>query len=155
MPISSFIFLTIFLILIITLFKRGTDVFSPARLFAMVWSFSLGLVELKFSGLQQNWSSYSWLILVVSLFSVLLGMFIIYVQNFEIVSTPIVLMRETIINFRVNSNVLFKLILLLFFAYSLSYLIVYLVAGFIPFFTKRPDLMRARWNVFGAGLIIH
>ena len=155
MPISSFIFFTIFLILIITLFKRGTDVFSPARLFAMVWSFSLGLVELKFSGLQQNWSSYSWLILVVSLFSVLLGMFIIYVQNFEIVSTPIVLMRETIINFRVNSNVLFKLILLLFFAYSLSYLIVYLVAGFIPFFTKRPDLMRARWNVFGAGLIIH
>lgn len=155
MPISSFIFFTIFLVLIISLTKKGADVFSPARLFAIVWTFSLGLVELKFSGLQQNWSNYSWLVLAISLFSVLLGMFIIYVHNFERVNTPIDLIRETIINFRVNSSVLFKLIIILFLAYALSYLIVYLVAGFIPFFTKRPDLMRARWNVFGAGLIIH
>jgi oligosaccharide repeat unit polymerase len=155
MSLSSFIFFAIFFLLALTLFKKGTDVFSPARLFAMVWSFSLGLVELKFSGLQQDWSTYSWLVLAVSLFSVLLGMFIIYVHNFEGANAPITEMRKTIINFRVNSNVLFKIILFLFFAYSLSYLIVYLVAGFIPFFTKRPDLMRARWNVFGAGLIIH
>lgn len=155
MPVSSLILFLVFIVLVISLFKKNADVFSPARLFLIVWTFSLGLVQLKLSHFQQQWSLYSWLIIMVSLFSVLLGMLIIYVLNFEKRIFSINSMRTVIINFQVKPQILFNLILILFFAYVLSYLIIYLIVGFVPLFTARPDLMRSRWNVFGAGLIIH
>lgn len=61
MTVFAFICLTIFLVLFFTLFNKGTDVFAPARLFTLVWSFAIGLVGLKFSGLQKIWPIYSWL----------------------------------------------------------------------------------------------
>lgn len=139
----------------LSLFKKETDVFAPARLFILVWSLSIGLVELKFSGLQKVWSTYSWIVVFVNIFSVLLGMFIVFVFNFWREKKPTSEIRNTITSFSINSELLYKIIVTLFLAYIISYIAIYLVVGFIPFFTARPDITRTKWNLFGAGLIVH
>ena len=155
MSAESFIFFIIFLLLIISLFKKDTDVFSPARLFIIVWSFSLLLVSLKLSGLQQDWSVYSWFVVLVSLLSVLMGMFIIYVIKFNTKQRRIEDIRENILQFKINPKLLFKLIVIIFAAYIVSYITIYLVQGFVPFFTAHPNQTRTKWGLFGLGLLIH
>lgn len=155
MTVFAFICLTIFLVLFFTLFKKGTDVFAPARLFTLVWSFAIGLVGLKFSGLQKIWPIYSWLVLIITLFSVLLGMFVVYVHYFGEENKSISQIRNSITNVSINPHLLFKLIIILFLAYVVSYISIYIVNGFIPFFTARPDLTRTKWGLFGVGLIVH
>ena len=155
MSFESFIFLTIFLLLIISLFKTNTDLFSPSRLFALVWSFSLLLVSLKLSGLQQDWNTYSWFVILVTLLSVLLGMFIVYVIKFNTPLKSITEIREKVLRFEVNPKLLFKLIVILFIAYIVSYITIYLIEGFVPFFTAHPNETRTKWGFFGVGLLIH
>lgn len=155
MPIISFVCFSLFIIIFFTLFKKGTDVFAPARLFTLVWSLAIGLVELKFSGLQKIWSFYSWLVLLITLFSVLLGMFVVYVHHFGKEYKSISQIRKLITNVSINPQLLFKLIVSLFLAYVISYISIYIVMGFIPFFTVRPDLTRTKWGLFGVGLIVH
>lgn len=155
MSTESFIFLAIFLLLIVSLFKKNTDAFSPARLFAIVWSFSLLLVSLKLSGLQQNWNFYSWFVVLVSLLSVLLGMFIVYVIKFNNPQQPITDIRNKVLDFRINRQLLFKLIIALFITYIVSYVTIYLVEGYLPFFTAHPSETRTKWGLFGVGLLIH
>jgi len=151
----TIIFFLIFLILLSTLFKKGSDIFSPARLFAMVWTFVLGLTELKLSHFQFSWSTYSWFILLISLFAVLLGIFVVYVINYPQEQDPINYVRFSFINSYLNKESLYKIILGLFIAYIVSYIIIYLVVGFIPLFTAMPNIARTKWSLFGFGLIVH
>jgi oligosaccharide repeat unit polymerase len=155
MSVFAFVCLTIFLILFISLFKKDTNVFAPARLFSLVWSFSIGLTELKFSGFQKIWSTYSWIVLITTLLSALLGMFVVYVHRFGKENKSVAQIRNSITSAIINSEVLFKLILILFFAYTISYITIYLIVGYIPIFTSRPDLTRTKWGFFGVGLIVH
>ncbi len=155
MAVISFICFALLIVFFFTFFKKDTDVFSPARLFVMVWLVAIGLVEFKFSGLQKIWSIYSWIVLFVTLFSVLLGMFVVYVYYFGVEIKSISQIRNSISDITINPHLLFKLIFILFLAYIISYITIYLVVGFIPLFTARPDLTRTKWGLFGAGLIIH
>lgn len=155
MTVIAFICSAIFLTLFFSLFKKDTDVFAPARLFTLVWSFAIGLVGFQLSGLQKTWSIYSWLVLIITLLSVLLGMFVVYVHYFGNENKSISQIRNSITNFSINSQLLFKSIMFLFLAYVISYISIYLVKGFIPFFTVRPDLTRTKWGLFGMGLIVH
>jgi oligosaccharide repeat unit polymerase len=151
----SFIFFSISFLLIASLAKNETDVFSPARLFAIVWSLILGLTELKLSGWQKEWSTYSWIVLLLSLLSVLLGMFIIYVINYNSYEKSISEIRESVNCFKINSQLLYRMVLLLFILYIFSYITIYLIVGYLPFFTLHPDLTRTGWQFFGFSLLIH
>jgi oligosaccharide repeat unit polymerase len=135
--------------------KKGTDIFSPARLFAIVWTLVIGLTELKLSRHQIKWSMFSWLVLLISLVSVLLGMFIIYVINYNRPINSIPSIRNTIQKFHLGSQKLFNLTLGLFVIYIISYAAIYLIVGFIPLFTAHPNIAREKWSVFGLGLIVH
>lgn len=155
MSLVAIICLLLLILLIITMFKKGTDIFSPARIFVIVWTLAIGLAELKLSGHQIQWNLFSWVVLLISLLSVLLGMFIIFVINlFKSVNTAISI-RSIISQYKLDSDLLFKLILLIFTFYIVSYLIIYGIVGFIPLFTSQPNLTRTKWSVFGFGLIIH
>ncbi|MCX8009782.1 MAG: hypothetical protein N3A61_01390, partial [Ignavibacteria bacterium] len=77
----SIISFAIFFVLFVSLFKKGTDVFSPARLLSLVWSFAIGLANLKLSRLQQEWTSYSWMMILLTIFSFLIGIYLIFVVN--------------------------------------------------------------------------
>ncbi|MBU2494428.1 MAG: oligosaccharide repeat unit polymerase [Bacteroidetes bacterium] len=155
MTYISIISFTIFFVLIITFAKKGTDIFAPARIFTIVWSLAIGLAELKLSWHQVQWNIFSWLVIIISIASVLLGMFIIYVINFGKLNYSINKTRYLIRSSELNPNVLYKIIIFVFLLYMISYITIYLIVGFIPLFTALPNITRTKWSVFGFGLIIH
>ncbi len=150
----SFICFGIFLLLIISLFKKETDVFSPARLFVIIWSFAIGLTDLKLSRYQIIWTDFSWIMIIISLFSMLTGMFIIYVVNIDKPVKKIELVRNSFKKDSFNSPKLFKYVIILFLAYLVSYIVSALVIGYIPFFTLFPGVARNDWGIFGFGLFV-
>ena len=151
--ISIFCF-CVFFILIISLFKKGTDVFSPARLFLIIWSLAIGLADLKLSRYQQVWTSYSWIMLWIALFSMLTGMFVMYVINLDKPVEKIESIRTLLKKKTFTSGVLLRYILFLFVAYIVSYVVSTLVIGFIPLFTRFPGVARNDWGIFGFGLFV-
>ncbi|MDP1995191.1 MAG: O-antigen polymerase, partial [Ignavibacteria bacterium] len=155
MSAIAIISFSIFLIALLSLIRKEADLFSPARLFTLVWSFAIGLTELKLSRLQFNWNGYSWFILLLCISSVFLGMFIVYVLNINNNLKTVATIRDSVAKIKINSDVFFKLIVVMFSAYLISYIAIYLIVGFIPLFTATPNIARLKWSVFGFGLIIH
>jgi len=154
MPLTSYICFALFILLFLTLFRKNTDVFSPARLFIMIWALAIGLVELKLSRYQKVWSSYSWIVLMISLFSMVLGFFIVYVINIGKPLKSINEIRRITKDFTFDSNLLFRYTVLLFIAYLISYIVSAIVIGYIPLFTKYPGVARNDWGIFGFGLFV-
>lgn len=155
MSAIAIISFTLFMILLLSLIKKGTDVFSPVRLFSIIWSFAIGLTELKLSWLQKEWNIYSWVMLFISLSALLLGMFSVYVINFGKPILSVGNAKIKLSNYRVDKKKLLKVIVCLFLAYIVSYITIYLIVGFIPLFTNDPNSARTKWSLFGFGLIIH
>lgn len=154
MPLVSIICFGLTLILFLSLFKKNTDVFAPARLFIIIWLLSIALTELKFSRYQNDWTLFSWLMLLIAITSFLLGFFIVYTLNIGKPISNIMTLRQYISSNSFNSDILFKYILLLFTAYIISYIISALVIGYIPLFTKYPGVARNDWGIFGFGLFV-
>ncbi len=154
MSIISYICFLSFILLVISLFKKDTDVFSPGRLFILIWTLSIGLTDLKLSKFQHQWSLFGWISLFIPLASFLLGVFAMYVLNFEKPLKKISSIRESIKNVSINSDLLYKNIIILTFAYLISYLVTYLIVGYITIFTAMPDIARKGWNLFGFGLLV-
>jgi oligosaccharide repeat unit polymerase len=154
MNLLSFLCFLTTIVLLVSMLRRDTDIFSPARLFLIIWLVAIGLTDLKFSKLQRHWSEYNWIILLIPLLSTLLGMFIVYVINFEKPLMKLTLIRQVIRDNSVDSKALFKYITILFIAYIISYISIYLIVGFVTLFTKAPDLARRDWQVFGFGLFV-
>ncbi|MCX6171134.1 MAG: O-antigen ligase [Ignavibacteriales bacterium] len=154
MTVISFICISIFLLFTLSLFKKDSDIFSPARLFIIIWSMAIGLTELKFSRFQIQWTSYSWIMLFLSLTSMLIGMFIVYVINIDKPIKKLDQIRKSIINNSINSRLLFRYINILGIMYLLSFAISFVVIGYVPLFTSLPDVTRTKWGIFGFGLFI-
>lgn len=150
----SIICLSGFLILFLSLFKKGTDIFSPARLFLLVWLLAIGLTDLKLSRYQQEWSTFSWIMLILPLVSMLSGIFIAYVINFNKKLLSIIHVRDLIRRQYIDENLFLKFIIILFIAYLISYIISYIFIGYIPLFTPIPDVVRTTWGIFGFGLFV-
>ena len=142
------------LVLIVSLFKRGTDIFSPARLFSIIWMLSIGLAELKFSRFQYEWPLYSWLMLSIAFGGTLIGMYSIYVIRFNTGIKPIKEFKNDVNKLVINEILLFKVIVIFFVVYFISYLVSYLSVGYVPLFTKHPGATRSSWGVFGLGLVV-
>jgi oligosaccharide repeat unit polymerase len=154
MNLLSFICFFSALLLVISMLRKNTDIFSPSRLFLIIWLIAIGLTELKFSRLQRHWSEYNWIILLIPLLSTLLGMFIVYVINFEKPLKGLSSIRQVVRDNSVDSKTLFRYITFLFIAYTISYISIYLIVGYVTMFTKEPDVARRYWQVFGFGLFV-
>jgi len=155
MSLLGIIFFSIALLTALSYFIRKSDLFSPARLFLLIWSIIIGLTELKLSWLQKEWEIYSWTMLLISLSAMLLGMFTVFVINFNKSIKTINDIKEVIKNYNFDSNRMLRVVVYLFLAYIISYAIIYLTVGFIPLFTNDPNSARTKWSIFGFGLIIH
>jgi|YelNatPaOPRAMG01_1025707.scaffolds.fasta_scaffold22915_3 oligosaccharide repeat unit polymerase len=152
--ISLFCFLTIFL-LFISLLAKDKDLFSPARLFIFIWALAIGLAELKFSRFQHQWSLYSWLILSLSISSFLLGIFSVYVIYYQKEILSFKTIRNSINQTTIDKKKFFNLIIFIFLAYMISYIVIFLIKGFIPILSSHPSESRVQLEVFGFGLLIH
>ena len=151
----SIICISLFLILSFTFFFRKLDIFSPARLFILVWTFAIGITQLKLSTFQRQWTTYSWIMLLITLLSFLAGLFIVYVLNVDKNVKKITEMRLIMSKQSIDKDLLYKILIISFILYLVSYLVSFLVMGFIPAFSPRPEI-RTQWTgVFAVGLITH
>lgn len=155
MSTNAYISLFVLSLIVIVTLRKKMDVFSPARLFIIVWCVAIFLTELKFSKYQFEWSVYSWIILYLSCASFLLGTYYVYSINYAKPIHSVQTMRISLSKQNINVRLLYKMIVIFFIIYMVSYIVIYLYVGFIPVFTKRPDLTKSKWTLFGFGLLIH
>lgn len=154
MTFPQIISLTIILFIVVS-FRKGSDLLSPARVFIIVWSVCIFLVEFKFSGFQHQWTAFSWFVLLSGLISFLAGIFISYSLR---ASTQLFNINEIrnriIVNEDIDKQKLFVAISLLFTAYLVSLILEFVIEGYIPLFHPRPDRARIEFSVFGLHLFV-
>lgn len=153
MNILSVTFILFGTIVFITSFKGDKNVFSPARFWIILWSLVIGITQLKWSNLQNDWSNLTWVILISSLLSFLLAVYTTnVVLNRYTINTPNVISE---INTKKNEEFLGKVIFVLILLYFLAYVIEYISIGFLPMFTENPSKSRLEFDIFGVHLIVN
>ncbi len=140
--------------IVLSVLRHGADPLSPARVFGLVWSLSIGLVEFKFSAFQHNWNPESWVLLLTGISAFLVGTFIAYVLNVETKLVPVRTMRKLLRQEEVDERRLFWIIFLSVAVYSVSYLVIFFVKGWLPIFAVG-RMSRVDWYVFGFGVLIN
>ncbi|MBU1100660.1 MAG: oligosaccharide repeat unit polymerase [Bacteroidetes bacterium] len=155
MSAISLISFIIVIALLLEALKKESDLFSPARVFSIIWISAIGLAELKLSWLQHEWTLYGWGMLLIGIFSFYLGVFIVFVINLNRPMIPISRLRIFYSENVVNKNKFLILIAILFLIYTGSYLANYLIEGFVPIFSNDPARARGEFGVFGIGLLLH
>ncbi|MHB8579109.1 MAG: O-antigen polymerase [Ignavibacteriaceae bacterium] len=155
MNLISLICFIIIAVTILSCFGKAKDIFSPTRLFVFIWSLAIGLAELKFSRFQHQWSVYGWVVLLLSISSFLIGVFAVYVIYYkkEILSFDEI--RKIIQNTQIDQKKFYNVIVFLFVAYIISYVVIAIIRGYIPILSNHPSESRTQGDVFGFGLIIH
>jgi oligosaccharide repeat unit polymerase len=155
MSLISIISFSFCLIILISSVRKGSDLFSPAKVFAIIWTMAIGLADLKLSRLQHEWTNYGWLVLLLGILSFFVGTFVVYVINFEKRSLPLEKVRSFFSPESVDEKKFLKVIIAVSALYFLSYLGNYLFEGTVPLFHKDAARSRMTWGVFGIGLTIH
>ena len=155
MSVISIISFSLCLIILIYSLRKGTDLFSPAKVFSIIWTVSIGLADLKLSRLQHEWSGYGWLMLGIGIASFLTGTFVVYVIYFRKKFKTINEIRLSYSDDIVDQRVFLRVIIIVFIIYFISYLGNYLIEGYLPVFHKNAGQSRMGWGVFGIGLTIH
>jgi len=141
--------------IILSVFRRGADPFSPARIFGFVWSLAIGLADLKLSALQHNWSPDSWVLLLTAVSAFLIGTFIVYVLCMRKELVPISMMRESLKDVQVHEGRLFWLICASVFVYTVAYSLNFLTRGWVPLFAVGRNISRVEFNVSGLTLFLY
>ncbi len=145
-----------FILWILTLFSKNNDLFSPVRIFTLIWIIVLFLAQLKLSYFQVEWTTFSWYIVLLSLSAFLLGNFVVYSMNFLHSVHTLNESRSILMKYEsIDERRLYFWILILFLVYFVSYITIWMVVGYIPAFTAHPNFTRVGWGLFGVGLFIH
>jgi oligosaccharide repeat unit polymerase len=156
MTIPQIISLIILVIIVYLSIKRGNDIFSPAKVFLVVWSSCIFLAEFKFSGYQHQWSLYGWFVLLLGLISFLAGIFIAYVIfiNQPLYSINIIRNKSRVLH-ESSIKKLYYATIILFVLYVISFATEVLVEGYVPLFSLRYDIARVEFGLFGFHLIVN
>jgi oligosaccharide repeat unit polymerase len=155
MNLLSFILFMIAFFLFISGLRKNFDLFSPARFFGIVWTVSIGLTNLKFSSFQHEWSVFSWVALLVGLFSFLLGTFVVFVINLNNPLFTVRAIRQKIQTQPLNYNNLFRIAVVIFIAYSACYIAEAIIEGYVPIFSPKIEWARIDFGIFGLHLIVN
>ncbi|MBU1298103.1 MAG: oligosaccharide repeat unit polymerase, partial [Bacteroidetes bacterium] len=155
MNLISFILFLTALFLFASGLRKNSDLFSPARFFGIVWTVSIGLANLKLSGFQHEWSLFSWIALLVGIFSFLLGTFTVYVINLNNPLLSVKAIRQNIRAHPFNYNNLFWITVVIFIAYIVCYIAEVIIEGYLPLFSPRIEKARIEFGVFGLHLIVN
>ena len=155
MSVISIISFIICSMIILSSFRANTDIFSPGRAFAFIWSLAIGLTDLKLSGLQQQWPLEIWMQVLIGPTSFLIGVFIAYIINLNKEVVPIGNMRVNRQFLEIDKQKLFRTVTVLFFLFIVSYVLIYLKSGEIPLFSAKPGVARRNFTMFGIGLFLH
>ncbi len=116
---------------------------------------AIALTELKFSALQHVWNADSWILLLTGVTAFLVGTFIAYALNLRRELVPINAIRQTLKQEVVHESRLFWLICLCVAVYTFSYLLNFLLKGWLPFFVVGMNISRVDFNVSGLTLFLY
>jgi oligosaccharide repeat unit polymerase len=141
--------------IILSTLYRGTDILSPGRIFGFVWLVSIGLADLKLSGFQHDWSTVSWILLLVPIVAFLTGTFAVYVLHLESPMMPIAAMRERLKREKVQESRLFWLICVSVGVYITAYTINYMVKGWLPIEAAERGVSRVEFNITGLSFLTY
>lgn len=154
MPLISYACLIIFLVTLLTGLRRDADFLSPARVFILLWSFVIGITDLKLSFLQSNWTYYNWFLVLLGLTTFILGIYISFIINLNNPVLTIDAIRLKNRNIKINENFLYKFIVIYFILYVIAYIIEWQVEGYIPLISAQPEMARKMYGIFGVHLIV-
>jgi len=155
MSIVSIICFAIAVAIIVSCLRGGADILSPARVFGFIWSIAIGLADLKLSRLQHEWSVLEWILLGIGVASFLLGISGANILNDGDRCLSLKERRLILRTRPIEDRALFRLILITFLVYAVSYSASVWITGFIPLLSRNPTIMRTRFTVFGIGLLNH
>ncbi|HEY6190878.1 MAG TPA: O-antigen polymerase [Bacteroidota bacterium] len=155
MTVVSLLCFAIALAIILSCLRRGADILSPARVFGFIWSVSIGLADLKLSRLQHDWDLVEWILLLTGVSSFLIGISYANMldqgdRHFSLKQRRLALRARPI-----EDRVLFRLIVITFLIYAVSFSASVWINGFVPLFSRNPTIMRTKFTVFGIGLLNH
>ncbi len=155
MTVVSFFCFTLFLLLLLNGLKKHVDFFSPARIFGLIWLLAIGLVDLKFSRLQLEWTSSGWFSLLIGIISLFVGIYISFSGNFGKDFLNVSQIRKKIQLIGIDKIRLYNLIVLLFVGYAVCFVIEFIIEGYLPAFSPEPDKARVMFGVFGIHLVVN
>ena len=141
--------------IIISMFRSSADPLSPARIFGLIWSLSVGLTDLKLSGFQHDWSFEAWCLLLIAVGSFLTGTFVAFVGNMNTNLIPLSEMRQMLMTEKIREGRLFWLICFGSFVYLVAFYVNFLVKGWIPILTVGTNVSRVDFNVSGLTLFLY
>ncbi len=154
MPLISYSCLIIFLVTLLAGLRRDADFLSPARIFILLWSFVIGITNLKLSFLQSNWTYLDWFMVLLGLITFISGIYASFIINFN---KPVLTINEIRLsnkNIIINERFLFRFIVSYFFLYLIAYIIEWQVEGYIPLISVQPEIARKMYGIFGVHLIV-
>ncbi len=133
---------------------RKADIFSPARIFAFIWFFSIGLADLKFSRLQHEWSLFSWVAIFLGIGSFLVGNFAVSVLTSNERTYSIQQIRMMGRTQGVSEPQFFIAIIILSVLYFVCLAAETYAAGGLPLFSAAPERARTAFGLFGTHLFV-
>ncbi len=142
-------------LIIASFFRPNTDVLSPGKIFAFIWTLAIGITDLKFSGLQHEWSFEVWVQVLIGPISFLIGAGIVYVLKIDSDVHTLNYLRTNRQLYEVDRSKLYRVIILLSVLFLISYTVIYLNTKEIPLFSAKPGRARANFTMFGIGLFLH
>lgn len=154
MSTVSFICFIVLFLLLLSCLKKDADVLSPSRIFGFVWFLSVALADLKFSRLQHNWSTFSWVMLWIGIVSFYVGIFMSHVPAMQFKEYSVREIRVIIQKGVVNEKILFAGTTSFFITYCLAFVVETLAFGGLPMFSAYPDRARTSFGLFGFHLFI-
>lgn len=137
--------------LILEALLRRKDLFSPIRLWTIIWCIVIGVTQLKLSYYQRDWSLITWAVIGISILSYVVGCFFSYCLflNENKIS------KTKVQSEKINSSRLFWIIISLSIIFILVYVIETKVSPYgIPLFSKYPDKARREVGIFAIHLFI-
>ncbi len=144
----SIAFLTLAVIVFLMGGRKTWDLFSPVRIFSAVWLGAIGITHFKLSGLQEDWTEYTWIVILASILSYLIGSFSVYsifrIKSGQVSDLKLADKLET----EWDEDRLKQAIYFLFLVATLSYAFEAYRLG-IPILSRNPDQARIGFSYSG------
>lgn len=153
--IISTLSFAIIILLLLQYIVNKIDLFSPSKIFTIIWAFTIGITDLKLSWLQHEWSITVWLQIILGPICFLLGCFYYFIKNMDEEVVSIEGIRNSLLLKQINQDKLFTMLNVLFLTFLLGYFLIFLKTGEIPIFSAKPWLARTNFTLFGVGLFLH
>jgi oligosaccharide repeat unit polymerase len=154
MSFVTFICSIVFLIFLVSGFRKNANFLSPARVYGMIWSFVIGLLDYKFSKLQFKWNPVDWFYVLLGVLAFLIGVYLSYIININKKFLHPAEIRAAIKNILIDEKKLFNFIIVYFIIWLACFVAEWQLEGYLPIFTINPDAARIQFGVFGLHVLV-